>query len=99
MNKTPSTHRLTALSNGDVLVSGGTTDGTLGAQKFGNTSSTWSSAGTMPQYAIYHTATLLTDGRVLVVSDLGPNGMLYQPSNNTWSATSNDPQGRYGGAA
>lgn len=49
----------------------------------------------------YHTATLLNDGRILVVGGLGPNGVvhrsceIYDPVTDTWSATGSLIGGRY----
>jgi N-acetylneuraminic acid mutarotase len=66
----------------------------------------WSSTGPMvtPQYG--GTATLLTDGDVLVVGGFGSNGsgplttaQLYDPAEGTWSTTDSLPSGRQGQSA
>src|SRR5262249_38973108 len=84
--------RLTALSNGDVLVTGGTSDSSTGAQRFSNTTATWSSAGTMLSWFSLHSATLLSNGNVLCVGSNAPAGQIFNASNNTWSATSTGSQ-------
>jgi Kelch motif protein/galactose oxidase-like protein len=92
MSKAREGHQMTSLNGGDVLVSGGTADSSLVAQRFSTTSATWVSAGNMLSTIIQHSATLLADGRVLVVGDTPPAGQLFQPSNNTWTATSTGSQ-------
>ena len=48
----------------------------------------WSAAGEMSEWRAAHTATLLTDGRVLISGGLGylSTTDLYDPSTGTWSA-------------
>jgi hypothetical protein len=67
---------------------------------------TWSSTGSMitPQYG--GTATVLTDGEVLVVGGFGTNGsgplstaQLYDPTTGTWVAADSLPSGRQGQSA
>lgn len=78
-------HTLTVLSNGRVLAAGGTAlesgRGTAGGQTirpeasaeiYDPTAGTWSPAGHMASSRFEHTATLLSDGRVLLVGGLGP---------------------------
>ncbi len=45
----------------------------------------WSATGNMTDFRTGHTATLLNDGRVLVVG--GPGAELYNPTTGTWSVT------------
>jgi|GEM_PF-1825278 len=84
----------TVLENGDLLVTGGTTD--LGSQdasdlvnRFDIDTESWSDLAPMPNELASHTATLLLDGRVLVVGG-SSNGaarnfvFLYDPSLDEW---------------
>lgn len=62
----------------------------------------WEATGPMPQGHVGHTATLLADGRVLVVGDFGlsqTTAALYDPANNTWSETGPLTTPRYGHTA
>jgi len=73
-------HTATLLSNGSVLVVGGT--GQLRAKVFDPSRNMWSTAsGTMNRYV--HTATKLPDGRVLVIGGYGieplDSVLLYDP--------------------
>lgn len=90
-------HTATLLSNGKVLVVGGTAlvsnsyVSQSSAELYDSSTGTWSSAGHTSMARLYHTATLLADGRVLVTGgfDSG-NGStssceFYNPSTNTWS--------------
>ncbi|WPB72981.1 kelch repeat-containing protein [Archangium violaceum] len=51
----------------------------------------WTSTGSMSTSRTAHTATLLSDGKVLVTGDTGTSGTLatevYDPARGTWSAT------------
>jgi N-acetylneuraminic acid mutarotase len=91
----------TLLSNGNVLVTGGvtttatTTTYQSSAELYNPTTDTWTPAGTMTGSVgrAYHTATLLTSGKVLVAGGT-TNGTasttlasLYDPTANTWTAT------------
>jgi hypothetical protein len=84
----------TLLSNGTVLVAGGF--GQLGtgvawasAELYDPSSGTWTATGNMLTTHSGHTATLLHDGRVLVVGGFNNTGELYDPSSGTWTATGN----------
>jgi len=88
MGHARSNHRATALSNGDVLITGGTTDASLAAERFSGSTSLWGGAGTMLSYHAAHSATLLANGNVLSVGDAAPAGQIFNPSNNSWTATS-----------
>jgi hypothetical protein len=68
----------------------------------------WSSASSMSTGRYYHTATLLNDGRVLVVGGyVGSTGFghslqtadIYDPATNTWSATGSMGTVRWGHTA
>jgi len=45
----------------------------------------WSPAASLSVATVYHTATLLQDGKVLVVGGSGPAGEIYDPASGTWS--------------
>jgi N-acetylneuraminic acid mutarotase len=90
----------TLLPNGKVLATRGCIDNScnnpLGsAELYDPTSGTWSLTGSMVTPREYHTATLLTNGKVLVAggcySACGiynmPNAELYDPATGQWSAT------------
>ncbi|MBI4927363.1 MAG: hypothetical protein HY835_06330 [Anaerolineae bacterium] len=97
-------HTATRLTDGRVLVVGGCSTGTLpscttSAELFNPTTGTWSSAAALPTGARRdHTATLLSDGSVLVAGGYNPIGTQlnpprtyntayrYDPTSNTWSA-------------
>lgn len=82
------------LADGRVLVSGGhaTADGSTGlvasAEIYDPSSGSWSVTVEMATKRVRHTATLLSDGRVLVVGG-SPNRTteIYDPSTGSWSRT------------
>jgi hypothetical protein len=92
-------HTATLLSDGKVLVAGGTSGGALATAELFDPGSdsaagTWTVTGQMHSPRSGHTATLLADGRVLVVG--GTNGTtplataeLYDPETHGWTETSN----------
>ena len=99
-------HTATLLPDGRVLVTGGLNrtsgnpNGTVlaSAELYDPGSGTWSVTGSMSTARENHTATLLPDGKVLVVGGFtvtsgNPNGTtlasaeLYDPATGTWSAT------------
>jgi hypothetical protein len=93
----------TRLLNGTVLVAGGTND--LGdprrlrtAELYDPVGGTWTATGDMLGAGVGYTATLLSDGRVLVVGgEFGsPSAELYDPGSGTWTATGDMPVGRFG---
>ena len=79
----------TLLSDGRVLVVGGSVRGALTrVELYDPASGTWSAAAPLIIPRALHTATPLPDGRVLVVggsSDLAAE--VYDPSANTWTLT------------
>lgn len=89
---------LTPLPNGLVLRTGGSDDESVlrEAALYDPATNTWSSAGTMSVTRHLHTATLLQDGRVLVVggytlnADERPAGRtsveIYDPATGAWTA-------------
>lgn len=105
----------TTLSDGRVLViggearSGGATANSLAAAEVYNpTTDTWSTAQAMDSSRVNHTATLLPDGQVLAIG--GRDGdsasgktlssaAIYNPANNSWSATKTMSAAREGQTA
>lgn len=92
-------HTATLLANGKVLVAGGA-GGTTGsivtnsAEIYDPTTGTWSITGSMASPREFHTATLLTNGQVLVTGGLNSSGFygsilasaeLYDPNFGTWT--------------
>jgi hypothetical protein len=102
----------TLLQNGKVLVVGGITGpyadryAVKDAELYDPATETFSATGSMAAARAYHTATLLQDGKVLVVGGLvvGGNGAvapradaeLYDPATGTFSATGRMAAARYG---
>ena len=95
-------HTATLLRNGKVLVVGGGTHmkGKPGqrqvfanAELYDPASKTWSAAGSMQTERRFHSATLLPDGRVLVVGGLSQRSKpvtspeIYDPTTDKWSST------------
>jgi hypothetical protein len=78
------------LSNGKVLVAGGFVPG-IGklnsAELYDPATGTWSYTGNLNTARAIHTATLLSNGKVLVVS--GDSAELYDAASGTWSYTGN----------
>jgi hypothetical protein len=98
MSTPRSGHTATLLSNGTVLVVGGTGDSlnTLSsAEVYDPATATWSTAGSMSNPRAGHTATLLPNGQVLVVGGQARNGSagsiffssaeVYDSATATWS--------------
>jgi N-acetylneuraminic acid mutarotase len=116
MNAVRACHSATLLPNGKVLVAGGLgqTGGGSGllssAELYDPTAGAWTMAGSMTTNRAFHTATLLPNGKVLVVGGASftnsrpgssiPGAELYDPATGTWSATGapNTPRG-YGHTA
>ena len=96
-------HTATLLPSGKVLVTGGLSGNaggagsvTASAELFDPTNNSWSAAGNLSVARIYHSATLLASGKVLVVGGNATGGglmygsaELYDPANNSWSAAGN----------
>lgn len=93
-------HSATLLSDGKVLVAGGTGDLAQSAELYDPDTGTWSLTGALHRNRSGHTATLLPDGRVLVVGGESPNwnqygtgfgfegtAELFDPGTGTWSLT------------
>jgi hypothetical protein len=98
-------HTATLLSDGRVLIIGGgraawTGDVLDTAEIYDPKSGTFSMTGAMPETRVFHTATLLADGRVLITG--GSNGseadiasaVLYDPKTGTFDWTGSMADGR-----
>jgi hypothetical protein len=81
----------TFLTNGTVLIAGGTMPGgSPNTETYDPVANTWSSAGDMSTTRIGHTATLLPNGDVLVAGGSDTTSAdLYNPVTNTWSPAAN----------
>ncbi len=84
-------HAATLLSNGEVLVTGGSIDNTgslSSTELYDPASNTWSAAGAMATARGYHMATRLGNGEVLVVGGIGSiaSAERYDPASDTWTS-------------
>ena len=84
-------HTATLLTNGRVLLAGGSGTGTLAtAELFDAAGTSWLPAASMTTARRLHTATRLPDGKVLVVGGLGTAPLataeLYDPALNVWTS-------------
>lgn len=97
MGTARSGHTATLLPNGKVLVAGGTNDNdTLSyrlasAELYDPSTGAWTATRDMTQVRSSHTATLLDDGRVLIVGGWGnerisASAELYDPTTGSWTA-------------
>src|SRR5262245_24876221 len=94
-------HTATLLPDGRVLVTGGASgrseegDEAIrdGCELYDPATGRWTAAARMPAARFFHTATLLEDGRVLVVGGSGSrfqgsrDCFLYDPKADRWTAT------------
>jgi uncharacterized repeat protein (TIGR02543 family) len=110
-------HTATVLSDGKVLVVGNCTDSSSGNCLLGNTkqatntaelydpaTGTWTSIAAMKSARFGHTATLLSDGKVLVAGGVSSSGIIgaaevYDPVAKTWTATGAMKAARFGHTA
>jgi uncharacterized repeat protein (TIGR02543 family) len=92
-------HTATLLPNGKVLVVGGSTGSEefltflTSTELYDPATGQFTATGSMSQGRIYHKATLLPDGKVLVVGggywDVIAIAELYDPATRTWSSAGN----------
>ena len=106
-------HSAVLLSNGQVLVTGGTTVDFNGvtvasAELYNPLTGSWTVTGSMLQGRERHTATVLQNGQVLVAGGDYYDGVnagflteseLYDPTLGTWSVTASMSTPRYGARA
>jgi N-acetylneuraminic acid mutarotase len=104
-------HTATLLANGKVLVAGGydaaRSHALASAELYDPALGTWTpTTGTLNTTRVYHTATLLANGQVLVAGGVDARGVplagadLYDPTLGTWTPTTGPLKtGRYGHTA
>jgi len=113
MNSARRSHTATLLPDGKVLVTGGFVDVPFSmfggypdwsAELYDPASGTWTTTGHLADARYNHTATLLSDGKVLVGGGLtGPGKFgpvlasveLYDPASGTWTETGSPATARY----
>jgi hypothetical protein len=105
MNVARRWHTQTLLSDGQLLVAGGETEGCLAsAELYDPKSSSWIFTGAMVSARSRYSATILPNGKVLVAGGWsGTSGLssaeLYDPSTGIWSETGSLNSNRYGHTA
>ena len=108
-------HTATLLQSGQVLVAGGESGWVNGlpittpsAELYNPTTASFQQTGSMVIAREIHTATLLKDGRVLIVGGTRPNGLdweslpfaeIYDPATGTFSLTGSLNEARWGHTA
>ncbi len=87
MNFARSSHTAVVLTDGRVLVAGGSST-TTDAEVYEPSSGTWSTVDGVANLGSGLTATLLLDGKVLFIGSNNNNtGYLFDPAAGTWTAT------------
>lgn len=106
MIQTRAGHTATLLSNGKVLLTGGSISSPNSAELYDPVAGTFTSTGSMVATRFGHTATLLNDGRVLIVGGSDGNSSvplataeLYDPATSTFTATGSMSTPRGGNTA
>lgn len=101
----------TLLSNGKVLVAGGSNTGfaTASSELYDFQTGLWIPTGDMHIPRLYHTATLLSDGQVLVTGGqsagdgndnfVEKTAEIYDPNTGTWTVVDQLSKARYGHTA
>jgi hypothetical protein len=83
-------HTASLLSNGKVLVTGGTNVGTLSsAELYDPATGSFTATGNMTVSRTDHTATRLNNGNILIVGGGSNTTELYDPNTGTFTATGN----------
>jgi N-acetylneuraminic acid mutarotase/uncharacterized membrane protein len=103
-----SRHRAVILADGRVMVMGGVqANGSppvplASCEIYDRAAGTWSAAATMPGGGLWHTATTLKDGKVLVTGGCPQytfaafnTCLLYDPPTNSWASTASMGTARY----
>ncbi|CAF4972788.1 unnamed protein product, partial [Rotaria sp. Silwood1] len=99
-------HTASVLTNGKVLVTGGLNGSDVdapslnSAELYDQSTGTWTTTGSMKYGRVYHTTSVLANGKVLVTGGAGAwlgfnSTELYDPSTGTWTATDNMNHARY----
>jgi hypothetical protein len=101
-----SSHTATRLTNGSVLVAGGYTENDglqfhASSELYDPATGRWLPTGSMNHNRSAHTATLLTNGKVLVVGGDGDTNLyssaeLYNPATDIWMPTASMTRARSG---
>jgi hypothetical protein len=106
-------HTATLLPDGRVLVAGGRSNNSstggpmFAAELYDPIKGSWAATGNMVKRRMFHTATLLPTGKVLVLGT-GSEGYntvplasaeLYDPASESWTETTNMPADRFGHTA
>jgi Galactose oxidase, central domain/Fibronectin type III domain len=106
LNSARANHTATLLSNGTVLVTGGSGNATplTSAELYNPTTGQWAATDNLTVARASHTATLLPNGSVLVTGGSGSTGLLtsaelYNPTTGQWTATGNLTVARTGHTA
>ena len=96
-------HTATTLSDGRVLVAGGSDTGgseSKSAEIYDPAANNWTAVAPMATARIRHTATLLSDGRVLVVGSFQSETVeIYDPASDTWTEATPMADARYNHSA
>ena len=106
MNSPHLRHTASVLPNGKVLAAGGfdlmsSTGFTNVAELYDPSTGKWTVTGSMNNARYFHTSSVLSNGKVLIVGGYNYNyttfngAELYDPSTGTWTLTSNMNYPRY----